>query len=96
MVLMEAMSQGCACIAFEVGGATNEMLDENAGIIVKDGDIEAFKQALVTMIKDKTIREQYSLNAIKSVQKFSVDEFVDSWECLIHKTHNKNISVKNS
>ncbi len=96
MVLMEAMSQGCACIAFEVGGATNEMLDENSGIIVKDGDIEAFKQALITLIKDKTIRELYSINAINSVKKFSVDEFVDSWECLIHKTHNKNISVKNS
>lgn len=96
MVLMEAMSQGCACIAFEVGGATNEMLDENAGIIVKDGDIEAFKQALIAMIKDKTIREQYSINAINSVQRFSVDKFVDSWERLIYKAHNKNISVKNS
>ena len=42
MVLMEAMSQGCACVAFSVGGASDEMLDVESGIIVKDGDSGSF------------------------------------------------------
>lgn len=89
MVLMEAMSQGCSCIAFELGGATNEMLEKNAGAIIKDGDIKAFKNALITLIENNAIRQQFSANALKNVQRFSVDRFVKSWEHLLKKTEIK-------
>ena len=86
MVLMEAMSQGCACVAFEVGGSTYEMLDSESGIIIKDGDIEAFEKALARMIEGEDLRRNFSNNSIKSVSIFSVDKFVDDWETLIKKT----------
>lgn len=91
MVLMEAMSQGCACVAFEIGGATNEMFEGRDGFIIKDGDIASFKNSLITLMENKSIREEFSINALKSVQRFSVDRFVKSWENLLQKTYNKNI-----
>ena len=94
MVLMEALSQGCSCIAFEVGGATYEMLEEGAGVIVKDGDNDTFRDALVQMIEHEEQRKIYSLKALQSVQKFSVDRFVKAWEELLYKTYNKNIKSK--
>ena len=89
MVLMEALSQGCSCVAFEVGGATYEMLDKGAGIVIQDGDEESFKDALEYLMKSPQKRKLYANNAVKCVHKFSVENFVNSWESLIVKTIGK-------
>ena len=83
MVLMEAMSQGCACIAFSVQGAANEMLTQNSGFVIDDGDILDLQQKLTKLIEDNSLRENYGYNAIDAVSKFSVKTFVDEWENLI-------------
>ncbi|MBP5708518.1 MAG: glycosyltransferase, partial [Bacteroidales bacterium] len=70
MVLMEAMSQGCASVAFEMEGATNEMVCEGAGCVIKDGDIVAFKEKLIELIEDENKRETMSTLAIDSVKRF--------------------------
>lgn len=75
MVLMEAMSQGCACVAFEVYGASSEMMDKQSGIIIKDGDLNSFEKALRRLMDNDGVREEYQLNAAKSVSQFSVDRF---------------------
>lgn len=90
MVLMEAMSQGCACVAFSIGGASSEMMEENSGIIVNDDDCEGFKNSLKDVIKNDILREELSLNAIRSVGKFSIDQFIDSWADYIDETQKKS------
>lgn len=80
MVLLEAMSQGCACISFEMKGAINEIIQNNVdGIIVKDDDLCCFQRELERMIANSELLEQLSKNAINSVQKFSVEVFVNQW-----------------
>lgn len=86
MVLMEAMSQGCACVAFDIEGASTEMVADNSGIVVKDGNIDAFQNALELLIDNEQQRLSYSRNAIASVSRFSVDSFMHSWETLIEET----------
>lgn len=80
MVLMEAMSQGCACVAFSIGGASDEMMENDSGFLIPDDDIEAFSQALETLITYKEKRDSLSENAIRSISKFSVKTFGDEWE----------------
>lgn len=92
MVLMEAMSQGCACVAFEVGGATYEMITDNEdGIIIKDLDTESFTAALLSLIENPQLRDKLSQNALKSIQRFSPESFMESWNnlicCVINKKH---------
>ena len=90
MVLMEAMSQGCACIAYEVGGAIPEMMTNNVdGIIVKDLDIQAFTEGLSMLIENQTLREDLSANAITSVQRFSPKSFMESWSDLLNQLINR-------
>ena len=91
MVLLEAMSQGCPCVAFVVGGASSEMLGEGDGIVVQDGDEDGFKSALVTLMKDDSMRNRFSANAMKAVSKFSVDSFMEKWRVLIDKAVKKQI-----
>lgn len=85
MVLMEAMSQGCACVAFSVGGSSDEMMSDRSGLIIKDGDVISFEAALVRLIENGQERESFSQSAIKEVSRFSVEKFVDDWEELIGK-----------
>ena len=89
MVLMEAMSQGCACVAFSVGGSSDEMMSEKSGLLIPDGDASSFEAALVRLIENEKEREMFSQNAIKEVSRFSVDFFMDEWEKLINETLKK-------
>lgn len=87
MVLLEAMSQGCPCVAFNVGGASEEMIEKGAGFVIEDGDLNAFKNALSELMNDDVKRQQYSQNAVKSVSRFTVECFADSWEKMIKYTY---------
>ncbi len=86
MVLMEAMSQGCACVAFSVGGSSDEMMSDRSGALIKDGDVSSFEAALIRLIENEKEREVFSQNARKEVSKFSVAKFVDDWEKLIKQS----------
>lgn len=79
MVLMEAMSQGCACVAFDVYGASSEMVDKGSGIVIKDGDIDAFEKALINLMEDDMLRESIKSCAPTAVLRFSVEAFVENW-----------------
>lgn len=79
MVLMEAMSQGCACVAFSVGGASDEMMSEQSGALIDDGNLDAFKYALEQLMSNSHRRNFCSKNAIIEASRFTVDSFVTSW-----------------
>lgn len=89
MVLLEAMSQGCPCVAFNVGGASEEMIDQGAGFVIEDSNLDAFQLALAELMDDDEKRKQYSHNAVESVAKFSVSSFGDCWENMIDDTLRK-------
>lgn len=85
MVLMEAMSQGCACVAYSISGASEEMMKSDSGIIVKDGDIESFKTGLEKLLISDDLRSHYSFNSMKDASRFSVEAFIASWESYINE-----------
>lgn len=88
MVLMEAMSQGCACVAFDVFGASSEMLDSDSGIVIPDGNYKLFEDALIKLINNEGMRENFSSHSLKNVSRFTVSNFADDWEQLISTTIN--------
>ena len=84
MVLLEAMSQGCACVSFSMQGAIEEMVQDGVdGSIVRDGDIDAFTSRMDELITDADKREYYSRNAADNVQRFSKEAFIDRWDGII-------------
>ncbi len=86
MSLMEAMSQGCACIAFEVGGATNEMITQGiSGFVVPDGDIATFQEKLDFLMTNEDTVEAIGNNAIKESNKFALSKVTDQWNELINE-----------
>ncbi|MBQ2023624.1 MAG: glycosyltransferase, partial [Alistipes sp.] len=84
MVLIEAMSQGCACLSFQMQGAVNEiMTDGKDGLIVDDGNIERFTQRLDSLMEDEKYRTTLATQAVESVARFSEDCFAQRWTEII-------------
>lgn len=90
MVLLEAMSQGCPCVAFDVGGASSEMMKDGSGFVVKDGDIKGFAAALADLMHNDELRSEISGRALKSASQFGVDVFMQKWSTLIDNSIKKH------
>ena len=86
LVLVEAMSQGCACVSFSMQGAVSEIINDGKdGVIVEDGNLEEFAMQLEQLMNDAELRQRYADNAKHNVARFSIATFADRWESLIEK-----------
>lgn len=85
MSLLEAGSQGCACIAFALGEVTQEIYEnEKSGIIVPDGNEQAFAAQLTRLIDDANLRKALSQAIRKEMRAFSVENFINAWEQVLN------------
>lgn len=86
MCLIEAMSQGCACIAFDLQKAVCEIVDDQvSGTIVEDGNLEAFTKELRNLLESEELRIRYNKEARTKVAEFSVEAFCNKWEDLLRQ-----------
>lgn len=83
MGLMEASSQGIACIAFDcVSGPSDIIQNGHDGFLVKDQDIKEMVEKTNMLIEDETLRMNLSKNAIQSSIKYSVENIGEKWHDL--------------
>ena len=84
MVLIEAMSQGCVCCAFEMGGAVREMMNGNSGSIVADGNIQQFETELEMLMKKYPNYQELQENGYNDAGRFTTETFYNQWDEIIH------------
>lgn len=86
MVLIEAMSQGCAPVACENLGRTKEIItNESEGLLFETADVGDLVKQLSVMITNDKKRNEIQLAAIKRADFYSIDNIIDKWESLIDK-----------
>lgn len=86
MVLTEAMSQGCACIACDFKGRQREIIENDSqGIICPNGDVKTIADAIERMITDESYRAACQKNAIERSKYYSLDRTMDRWEEIFAK-----------
>lgn len=91
MVLIEAMSQKCACISTDCLTGPREIIENNRnGILIKVEDVQELSFALEKLITDSTLRNVLSNNALNVADKFSLSTIVDKWESLFYEVENNN------
>ena len=84
MVLIEAMSQGCAPVACENLGRTREIIQDcNQGILYKTGDVTSMSEALGKMIRDDEYRHYVQKNAVKRSTFYRSENILNMWELLL-------------
>lgn len=86
MVLIEAMSQGCAPVACENLGRTIEIITcEKEGLLFKTADVEDLASQLSIMITDSEKRKEIQLAAVKRSEAFLMNHIIEKWESLLNE-----------
>lgn len=73
VALMEAMATGKVILASRIRGNVDLIDEGKGGILVAPQSIEEFSSALISLIKNKNIWENFSNYNIKKVKQFSID-----------------------
>lgn len=86
MVLLEAMSQGMACIAYNCKTGPSDIINNKEnGLLIEDQNIVAMQESLDLLIYNKKLRKELSDNALRSLDRFSMQTIIAKWEELFAK-----------
>ncbi len=80
MVLLEALSLGCACISYDCISGPSEMIEDGkTGVLVKDQSVEELSLKLGELIANKEKRESFRETAPASITRFSINNILVLW-----------------
>lgn len=84
MVLIEAMSQGCAPIACDFKGRQREIItNDYEGLVCPTDNIEALASSIKMLISDNDRRHNIQQNAVKRSKAYCLNHIMDMWEGII-------------
>ena len=73
LVLIEAMSQGCACVACDYKGRQREIIqDDSQGLVCEPDNVEALADALAKVMTNEKYRKEIQENAIERSKYYSI------------------------
>jgi GalNAc-alpha-(1->4)-GalNAc-alpha-(1->3)-diNAcBac-PP-undecaprenol alpha-1,4-N-acetyl-D-galactosaminyltransferase len=83
MVLLEAMSQGMTCIAYNCKTGPSEIISHKKnGLLIEDQNHKEMQNGLEFLMNNDEIRKRYSTNAIKNLNRFSMNTIIGKWNDL--------------
>lgn len=81
MAVLEGLASGKPIVASPVGAFKDILQNGKNGILITPGDVEAFSNGILTLLKDKTLREEIAANNRILRKKFGV--------CKVSKKYNE-------
>lgn len=86
MVLLEAMSQGMACISYNcTTGPSNMITNDVNGILIKDQDKEEMVTQLESLLLNQNKRQEIGTAALFSLEQYAIHNIYKKWEILLPK-----------
>ena len=87
IVLIEAMSHGVPCIAYDSAEGAREIINSGEnGYLIKHRNLDAMVKKIEDLIKDKEERIKIGAQARESVKKFTSDVVSEEWITLIEES----------
>lgn len=84
MVLLEAMSYGLPCIAYETDSGINDIIMDNKnGFVIERRNQEKFVNRIESILNKKHQQKKFSQEAIKTSQKFSSKNILQKWKKIL-------------
>lgn len=81
LVLIEAMSCGIPCVAFNCNYGPNEIIEDGInGILVNNGDVNCLAEKMLWMMTHESKRLEMGKKAHISVSKYGMDRVMLQWE----------------
>lgn len=86
MALLEAMSQGMACIAYNCKTGPADIIDNGKdGLLIEDQNMEAMQKGLELLINDSILRNNLRSQSKVSLDRFSMDNIGVQWQKLFRE-----------
>lgn len=86
MGLIEAMSLGCCCVAFNCVTGPNEIIkDGKSGLLAEAENYQELADKLRMVLSDSALRTELSSNTRESIEKYSTQRIIKRWEILLEK-----------
>lgn len=80
IVLIEAMSHGVPCIAFDSAEGARELIDNGEnGYLIKDRDFSKYLKKVFKLIDDQELRVSLGKNAYEEAKAYTGDEVIKLW-----------------
>ena len=87
IVLIEAMSHGVPCIAYDSAEGAREIISSGEnGYLIKNRNLEAMVKKIEDLIQDEKERIKIGSQARDSVKKFTSDVVKEEWFTLIEES----------
>jgi len=94
--VIEAQAFGLPVVAYAVPGLIDSVRHLVSGILVEDGDVKAFADALVMICENKMLREKLSKGAIENADQYDWDKSADEFLSLLTMVTEVQNKVKRS
>lgn len=86
MVLLEAMSYGIPCIAYDIPSGVNDIIEHNQnGFIVKKRNEEEYIKCLEKLMEDSKLRKNMGHSTDKKVNEFKKEAIIKKWYSILNK-----------
>lgn len=84
LVLTEAMSQGCACVAADYLGRQSEIITDGVdGLLCQTEDANELADKMQQLIESENLRRNIQTSAIKGLDRFSITNYAARWDELM-------------
>ena len=89
LVITEAMSQMCACVATDYKGRQSEIITDGVdGLLCTPENIDDLAQKMEMLITDNELRKKIQNNATLNLKRFHPDVYAKMWDSLISQQFN--------
>ncbi len=90
LVLIEAMSQSCACIAADFRGRQNEIISKkDEGILCDIDNVDSLSSSMSLLIDNQELRSKIQFNAYQRSKYYQIETVIKDWNLLIKDINEK-------
>lgn len=84
MVIIEAMSKGIPAVSFDCPRGPSEIISDGVdGLLVENGDVDAFARTLTSLVEDEQGRRRMGAAALEKAARYELDVIGGEWDRIL-------------